>query len=236
MRKTASNYLVNPNTGGTTWWYVTDDPHPEFRVGDADHRFTWFGGVREDWDDFGEFNLALRKKYLLEVRIKIPAGCTVFDARSLFPNVPQWVRESLRESTLIDAEELESEEGYDFIFAGITSMAIEKSTYKYFQDLNITEPSLEAILSTFDINRRTEYLIRLWLLDYDTVQSFLETSKYTEEVDTPIVGWYEIERIDYNYHASINIGLFMSKPANRASRDQGCSNIKVDIVNVISAE
>lgn len=233
-RKNPKDYIINPNTGGRIWWYVTDERRPEFRTGDEDHRFTWFGGVREDWEDFGQFNLAITKKYLLEVQIEAPAGCAVFDARRLFPNMPQWVEDSLRRSTQIDAEELDSEEGYAFI-ENVRPMAIEADTYRFFQNMRIADPSLDAFCSTFDRDwLRTEFLIKLWLLDYFSVQTFLEGSEYTEQVDTPIVGWYEIERVDYNYHTAINLGLYMAEPANLASHSQGCSDIKIDIVNAIS--
>ena len=235
-RKNPKDYIINPNTGGRIWWYVTDERRPEFRTGDEAHRFTWFGGVREDWEDFGEFNLALTKKYLLEVQIEAPAGCAVFDARTLFPSVPQWVEDSLRKSTQIDDEDLDSEEGYEFLEI-VRPMPIEADTYRFFQNMRIADPSLNAFCSTFNSDwLRTEFLIKLWLLDWASVQDFLEKSKYTEEVDTPIVGWYEIERGDYNYHTAINLGLYMAKPANLASHFQRCSDIKVDIVNVISAK
>lgn len=235
-RKNPKDYIINPNTGGRIWWYVTDERRPEFRTGDEAHRFTWFGGVRQDWEDFGLFNLALTKKYLLEVQIEAPAGCAVFDARTLFPSIPQWVEDSLRKSTQIDDEELDSEEGYEFIEI-VRPMPIEADTYRFFQNMRIADPSLNAFCSTFNSDwLRTEFLIKLWLLDWASVQDFLEKSKYTEEVDTPIVGWYEIERGDYNYHTAINLGLYMAEPANLAGHFQGCSDIKIDIVNAISAD
>ena len=197
----SEGYLINPYSGDTSWWHVTKESDLEFYTSDG--RATFLAGHPDVHFDTGEFD---SYPHLLEVRVKLKPGCVIFDSHSLFGDVPESIEDALREA-LADSYGNKVEVVLQYEPGQIPDEVID-----FFESM----PKSDLLRG-----KNVDYLLSLWLREYDTMQRFVDSDVNAKAIGSQVAGWFEVER----FNDVENIGIYMSD-----AETYPCSPAEIEVV------
>ena len=222
-------YLINPNDGSNLWYHFltkeSDDlQNFEFQMGDfagSDlYNETYFAGHLASYED-----TFICSNDLLTVRIRIGEDCTLFDARDLLREVPDWVIADMTRafnqmddvyapSDILDIglDGAVSQRTLDYLSNGDLGETLNlwrENDVQHYEYVRLTAPWSEATIAGFNLERKkygpmekewAGWLVSLWMLDFGEVHKILTHPEIfpilDPELTRNLVGWFERERCD----------------------------------------
>ena len=223
-------YLINPNDGSSLWYHfltkgAADLHNFEFQMGDfagSDlYNETYFAGHPASYEE----NFIFAGNDRLTVRIRIGGDCTIFDARDLFREVPEWViaditrafnkMDDVYEPSDILFTELDgavSQRTLDYLNSGDLGETLNlwrENEVHHYEYVRLTAPRSEATNAEFKLERKkyrpmekdwAGWLVSLWMLNFGEVHKILMHPEIypilDPELTKNLVGWLERENCD----------------------------------------
>lgn len=202
-------YLINPNYEDNLWYHFDTSkkgapPDFEFQMQGFENVAGWYNETYFA-GDVAAYEEDLEYGEVFTVKIKIGRDCAIFDARDLFREVPDWVIADITRALnemedLHDPQEILSQDDDD---------AVSQRTLDYLNSGDLGETlnlwRKNEVHLTFRHRNNpdltwAEWLLRLWMLQFDYVYCVLsepETFPILDpQITRNIIGWFEREKCD----------------------------------------